>query len=142
MMADQLLKQLDDAWTRWLTVLDQIDPARRDEKVLDDNWSVKDLVAHNLFWDAEVLTDIQRWLHGLPPISNDWQRMNDENYAAHRNRPYDLLRVEMHLVHQTVRDAVEALPGDLEPDFIERIAADTWDHYDDHTQQIEVRLRK
>jgi hypothetical protein len=141
-VAGQLLKQLDDAWTRWLTVLDSVDPARRDEKVLDDNWSIKDLVAHNLFWDAEVLTDIQRWQHGLPPVSNDWQRMNDENHAAHRDRPYDLLRVEMLLVHQTVRDAVAALPDELPADFVEQIAVDTWDHYDDHTQQIEAWLKK
>ena len=51
----------------------------RDEKVLDDNWSIKDLIAHALFWDAEVLTDIERWQHGRPPVSNHWQRMNDEN---------------------------------------------------------------
>jgi hypothetical protein len=75
-------------------------------------------------------------------MSNDWQRMNDENHAAHRNRPYDLLRVEMHLVHQTVRDAIAQLPADIPEELIERVAVDTWDHYDDHTQQIEGWLAK
>ena len=105
-MAERWIELLDSAWARWLEALDQVDPARRDEKVLDDNWSIKDLIAHALFWDAEVLTDIQRWQHGRPPVSNDWQRMNDENHVAHRVRPHDLIRVEMHLVHQTVRDAI------------------------------------
>lgn len=139
-MSARLLKQLDDAWTRWLAVLDRVDPAKRGEKVLDDNWSVKDLVAHNLFWDAEVLTDIQRWQLGLPAVANDWQRMNDENHAAHRNRPYDLLRVDMHLVHETVREAIARLPDDLPDAVIGQIAVDTWDHYDDHRQQIEAWL--
>ena len=141
-MSQKWLDLLDAAWTRWLKALDQVDPSRRDEKVLDDNWSVKDLVAHNLFWDAEVLTDIQRWQLGLPEISNDWQRMNDENYAAHRDRPWDLLRVEMHFVHENVRQAIAGLPADLPHAIIDRIAVDTWDHYDDHTQQIEVWLAK
>jgi len=141
-MAERWLELLDSAWARWLEALDLVDPFRRDEKVLDDNWSIKDLVAHTTFWDAEVLTDIQRWRHGRPPVSNDWQRMNDENYAAHRDRPYDLIRVEMHLVHQIVRDAIAQLPADLPAELIERIAVDTWDHYDEHTQQIEAWLAK
>jgi hypothetical protein len=141
-MASHLLSQLDEAWRRWLAVLDQVDPVRRDDKVLDDNWSVKDLVAHNLFWDAEVLTDIQRWRLDLPVVNNDWQGMNDLNNAAHRDRPYELLRVEMHLVHQTVRDAIATLPDELPAEFVEQIAVDTWDHYDDHTQQIEAWLKK
>lgn len=141
-MATRLLTQLDEAWTRWLNVLDRLDPARRDEKVLDDNWSVKDLVAHVFFWDAEVLTDIQRWQSDLLPVTNDWQAMNDQNQAAHRDRSYDLLRVEMHLIHQTVRDAIGALPDDVPAKVIEGIAVDTWDHYDDHTKQIEAWLRE
>lgn len=141
-MAARLLKQLDDAWTRWLAVLDRVQTAQRDEKVLDDNWSVKDLVDHTRFWDAEVLTDIQRWQLGLPPVSNDWQAMNDQNRAAHHEQPYDLVRVEMHLVHQTVRDAIERLPDDLPDTFVEQIAVDTWDHYDDHAKQIEAWLEK
>ena len=141
-MAVRWLELLDSAWTRWLEALDRVDPPRRDEKVLDDNWSIKDLVAHALFWDAEVLTDIQRWQHDRPLVSNDWQRMNDENHAAHKDRPYDLLRVEMHLVHQTVRDAIMQLPADIPEELIERIAVDTWDHYDEHAQQIEAWLTR
>jgi hypothetical protein len=141
-MAAGLLKQLDDAWIRWLAVLDRVDAARRDEKLLDNNWSVKDLVAHTLFWDAEVLTDLQRWQHGLVPVTNDWQAMNDQNHAARRDRPYDLLRVEMHFIHQAVRDAIHALPDNVPPELIEGIAVDTWDHYDDHAKQIDAWLKK
>jgi hypothetical protein len=139
-MADRWLELLDSAWTRWLEALDAVDPARRDEKMLDDNWSVKDLVAHIRFWDAECLTDIQRWRSGLSGVTNDWQGMNDQNHAAHRDRPYDLLRVDMHLVHEVVRGAVAGLPDDLPDELIERIADDAWDHYDGHTQQIRAWL--
>jgi hypothetical protein len=139
-MADRWLELLDSAWTRWLEALDAVDPARRDEKVLDDNWSVKDLVAHTLFWDAESLTDIHRWRSGLPGVTNDWQGMNDENHAAHKDRPYDLLRVEMHMMHEVVRNTIADLPDELADELIERIADDTWDHYDDHTQQIRAWL--
>jgi hypothetical protein len=139
-MADRWLELLDSAWTRWLEALDAVDPARRNELVLDDNWSVKDLVGHTLFWDAESLTDIQRWRSGLSGVTNDWQAMNDQNHVAHKDRPYDLLRVEMHLVHEVVRNTVASLPDDLPDELIERIADDTWDHYDDHTQQIRARL--
>ena len=50
--------------------------------------------------------------------------------------------VEMHLVHQTVRDAIAQLPADLPDELIERIAVDTWDHYDEHTRQIKTWLAK
>lgn len=141
-MSNAWIERLDTAWMRWLSTLDRVEAERRDEKVLDDNWSVKDLVAHNTFWDAEVLTDIQRWQHGLPEITNDWQRMNDENYAAHRDRPWDLLRVEMHFIHEVVRETIAKLPDELPGALVERIAVDTWDHYDDHTRQIETWLAR
>jgi hypothetical protein len=139
-MAEQLLETLDAAWTRWLIALDKVEPGRIDERLLDGNWSVKDLIAHNLFWDAEVLTDIQRWRSGLAPVTNDWQVMNDTNHAVQKERDPVLLRVEMHLVHETVRGAIADLPDSLPAEMIERIAVDTWEHYDDHTAQIETWL--
>jgi hypothetical protein len=141
-VANDLLARLDAAWLRWLTVLDRVDPARRDEKLLDDNWSITDLLAHTRFWDAEVLSDIDRWRHGMPALKNNWQQMNDDDHAANQTRPYDLVRVEMHLVHETVRQAIGSLPEDLPDEFVEQIAVDTWDHYDDHTAQIEAWLSR
>jgi hypothetical protein len=141
-VADNLLERLDTAWARWLLLLDRVERGRRDEKVLDENWSVKDLLAHTLFWDAEVLSDIDRWRHGAPALHNDWQRMNDDNHAAHRDRPYELIRVEMHMVHEAVRQAISRLPDNLPDEFVEQIAVDTWDHYDDHSTQIEDWLAR
>jgi hypothetical protein len=141
-MAERWLELLDSAWSRWLEALDAVDPARRDEKVLDDNWYVKDLVAHTMFWDAEMVTDLQRWRSGLEWVANDWQGMNDQNHAAHKDRPYSLLRVEMHFIHEVVRNAIAQLPDVVPEELIEGIAGDTWDHYDDHARQIQAWLAR
>jgi hypothetical protein len=141
-MVNRWVETLDEAWRSWLTALDRVDPARRDERVVCGHWSVKDLVGHIALWDAETLTDIQRWHLDLEPIRNDWQRINDDDHARKLHTPYDLLRIEMHLVHQTLRDAVAQLPDDLPAGIVEQIADDAWEHYDLHRSDIETWLKK
>ena len=136
----EVVDKIDSAWRSWLETLDRVDPVRRDERVVCGHWSVKDLVGHIALWDAETLTDIQRWQLGLEPIKNDWQRINDDDSARKLHRPYDLLRIEMHLVHQTLRDAVAQLPNDLPASVVEQIADDAWEHYDLHRGDIETLL--
>jgi hypothetical protein len=135
-MGEALAARLDAAWAEWLRALDLVDPSLRADRHVCGHWTVKDLVGHMALWDAEVLTDIQRWELGLPWFSNDWQQMNDHDHAAKRDRPYDLLRVEMYLVHETTRAALLRLPDEIPPELAERIGVDTWDHYPEHTGQV------
>jgi hypothetical protein len=46
----------------------------------------------------------------------------------------------MHLVHQTLRDAIAQLPDDLPAGIVEQIADDAWEHYDLHRSDIETWL--
>ena len=135
-MGEALAARLDAAWTDWLRALDLVDPDRRANTPVCGHWSVKDLAGHVPLWDAEVLGDIQRWELGLPWFSNDWQRMNDDDHVAKREQPYDLLRVEMYLVHEATRAALLRLSDEIPPELEERIGVDTWDHYPEHTEQV------
>lgn len=141
-MSSPWLEKLDTAWRTWLETLDRVAPARREERVVCGHWSVKGLVGHIALWDAEALTDIQRWQLGLDRVWNDWQRINDDDHARRLHVPYDLLRIEMHLVHQTLRDAIAQLPDDLPAETVEMIADDAWEHYDCHRADIETWLNR
>lgn len=135
-MGSSLTNLIDQAWKDWLCALDLVPVERYAETGVCGPWSVKDLVGHMALWDKEVLTDIQRWLLGLPFQSNDWQTMNDDDHAAKANSPFDLLRVEMYSAHQIVRDVLAGMSDDLPNEMLERIAVDTWDHYPEHTGHI------
>ena len=135
-MGTKLIQLLDSAWLEWLAARDRVPRDRVAEPGVCGHWSVKDLVGHIPLWDAEVLTDIQRWQLGLPYLTNDWQQMNDDDHAAKLDRPYDLLRVEMYGAHAVTRQAISELPDDLESEDLYRVAVDTWDHYPEHTQEL------
>jgi hypothetical protein len=128
--------KIDAAWKAWLVALDRVDPTRREEEGVCGYWSVKDLIAHLALCDRVVAEHIQRWQLGLPRYMHAVDAENQANYLATHDRDYDLLRIEMHAAHQLARQAILAIEGEPDDDIRERIAAETWDHYPEHTRQV------
>ncbi len=108
-------------------------------------WTTKDLMGHVAVWDAVAIDKIREIHEGVP-----WQRIatderNAREAAARADQPLDAQRAEMQMTHQRLLSAlaaVEHLPADTLAQIGDAIAEDTWDHYADHTAELERWLER
>ena len=137
---EHTIERIESTWRDWLMALEGVDPARRTEPGVCGYWSVKDIMAHISLWENEIHEHIQRWRLRLPKSDLDIDQMNAAIVAENRERPYALVRVNMHRAHHDAMAAILAIERELDDDIRERIACETWDHYPEHTEQIRTWL--
>ncbi len=120
--------------------------------VLDDGWSVKDLLAHIAAWEARCASWLEAVARGGTPERPEVQNVDASNardYAAARQRPLGDVLAASRAAHATMLRAVEALSeADLADET--RFGWPAWqmassnsdEHYREHIQQIEAWLRR
>ncbi|MBI3159487.1 MAG: DinB family protein [Chloroflexi bacterium] len=60
-----------------------------------DDWSVKDLMGHILWWEGYAMTRVMLMqAGGVVPALDDFNALNAQVFAAHRDLPLDFLRRE------------------------------------------------
>ena len=135
---DETRRRIDERWNGWLTALDGVPADRLSEPGACEDWSVKDLIGHVAYWDADALADIARITTGGQRQPQDVDARNESAAAANADRSVEDLRSAMERTHQAVLDALRGLaPGDPRIRQICReIAEDTWQHYAEHIAQV------
>ncbi|HET7055360.1 MAG TPA: hypothetical protein VFI12_02795 [Thermomicrobiales bacterium] len=131
-----ILDRIDATWRDWMLALEAVDPARREESGVCGYWSVKDIMAHIALWENEIEEHLQRWALGLPKADVDVDAMNAAVVAENKDRPYPLVRIDMHRAHHAAITAIRGITSELDDDVRDRIACETWDHFPEHTEQI------
>ena len=152
----KVVQAIEQGWAEWEAILADVDRERMEQPGVVSNWSVKDLVAHNMWNEREMLTMVCD--HALLPTETDrlWMMSNDERneelYQLYKDRPLDELLEEDRRVHRQLMEAMEALddadmvdpsrfpgmPGDWVP--WEIIAGCTFKHYPEHIRSIRAWL--
>ncbi len=108
-------------------------------------WSVKDVVAHLIFWERRMLEHVPKLLAGFqfPPMELD--ALNAQVYAENRDRPPDDLLAEFGDLFPAVIVGVEALSdadlarrvGALDGAALWQYVADnTCGHYEEHLPDL------
>ena len=135
---DETLRRIAASWGRWLESFAGIADDRLSEPGACDGWSVKDLIGHVAYWDADALADIERIMTGGSWQPQDVDARNAAAATANANRGLNELRTEMVRLHDAVVVALRGLaPDDPRTRQICReIAEDTWQHYDEHTAHV------
>ena len=78
-------------------------------------WSVKDILAHLVSWEAELVTALsrplsQRYAHAPDIVRiDDIDEWNDEQYHMNARRPLDIIRQDFEGVHKHLLRAIEDL---------------------------------
>jgi DinB superfamily len=128
----EMLAQIDTAWIEWLESLEGLTDDQLSQANAAGEWSCKDLMNHVAFWDGQAASETKRRSQGAPPRKNDWQKMNDDDAAANRDRSPSESRARMLASHQQLIDLLEELR-----DFDESwVNDDTWNHYPEHAVDI------
>ncbi len=124
-----------------------------------DNWSIKDILIHLTFWEAELIKLLWQTSQGQKPTSAHFgastvDELNERWYLENRARPFERVLADFQGIRkQTLRRIETFKESDLknprrfrwlqDQPLWEWIAADSFEHEEEHAEQIRVwRERK
>jgi hypothetical protein len=100
------------------------------------NWSIKDLLGHIAFWESRAVAAVSRTIRGEPdpeqPADYDFEPINQEQHGIRAGWSIEAIRKEMYDTHAELMALLHKMPG-IDP---QRIDGNTFDHYDEHAQEI------
>jgi hypothetical protein len=140
----QLLKQLDKAWTAIKESYAGLSDAQLTEPGVVDDWSVKDILAHVTTWEEEALKYLPLIIQGSRPprysvkyggIDAFNAQMTEQKRALSLS---DVLR-QLDDTHHRLIAYVQSAPEEQftrETPFRHRLRLDTYSHYPLHTRMI------
>ena len=117
MTKSELLDWLQKEYQQWEVFLDQIGAVRMDQPGVNDNWSMKDIVAHLTGWNRWLVARLHAAQRGEPKPPPPWpahlqtdDEINAWIYETHHGRSVDEVLEESHQVFQQLLTAIEGLP--------------------------------
>lgn len=152
----ELLAQIEAQHVRLVALVNTFSPERRLQPLVD-KLTLKDLIAHITDWETYMLHRIRSAQLGetlpLRVPDGDFDRVNAEIYAAHKDRDWadvwqDFTRTyeevvaelrtlsESDLFDPARAEAVVGIPGDTAASFI---VSNSSNHYWEHANEIETR---
>ncbi len=127
---------------------------------VENDWSVKDILAHISDWERRMLQWIEESLRGEVPQRpadgmtwDDLDRLNEQIYLLNKDKALSEVLADFHGSYQQSLQAVEAM---TEEDLIDpqrfgwrggepmwhMVAANTWEHYQEHGESISKWLKE
>lgn len=132
---------------------------RLDTPVLDDGWSVKDVLAHINVWERRIVRAIEAGSRGgrvdwpEPGISlsdhGALDALNARDFESHRSDALDAVITESQASFDALIECVDGLPDDVvmrapswrpQIPLFRMIGANAWEHYREHIDQIDAWL--
>jgi hypothetical protein len=141
------------------SVLVKLDEEQMTRPGFENNWSVKDIMAHITDWERRMVSWIEESLRGEVPQRpapgmawDDLDRLNEQTYELNKGRALSDVLADFHRSHEQVWQAVESM---TEEDLVDpqrfawregdpmwhMVAANTWEHYREHKEPIENWLK-
>jgi hypothetical protein len=144
MNRQQLLKQLDKAWTAFKESYAGLSDTQLMEPGVTGHWSVKDIIAHVTWWEEEALKHLPFILTGGRPPRYSIQYGGIDAFNAQMTEQKrdlslsDVLR-QLDETHRQLIDYVQSAPEvqfTWETRFRRRLRLDTYSHYPKHAEAI------
>jgi len=135
-------------------LLAQLSAEQMCQTALENQWSIKDVLAHIATWERRCAGWIQAGLHGERPDKPEkgytWEeidKLNQKTYLENRGRSLDDVQSDSRLAYQDLLEQVQALSEDdiTNPQrfpwtdghgLVPYIAANSYEHYQEHFEQI------
>lgn len=145
---DTTLKTLDDEYRNFQTAIEGLDEQQFALPFLD-GWDVRDIVAHVLGWEDEMIPALDRIARGERPVPEGVDYSNGDEWnagfsgALHAISPQTVL-AKWRQTHMNFVRAAQSVPGDRygvkedgKPNTINRLLETTgYGHYREHIAQI------
>jgi len=139
-----LLDKLDKAWAELRDSYAGLPEAHLTESGVNDDWSVKDNLAHVTTWEEEALKYLPLIVQGGKPPRYSVQYRGIDAFNARRTeakRGLSLSEVlaQMDAIHRRLVDYLQSVPEEQftrDTPFRHRLRLDTYSHYPIHTRAI------
>jgi Protein of unknown function (DUF1706) len=144
MSRQQVLKQLDKAWTAFKESYAGLSDSQLSEPGVTGYWSVKDMIAHVTWWEEEALKHLPLIIKGGRPPRYSIQYGGIDAFNAQMTEQTrslslsDVLR-QLDETHRRLIDYVQSVPEEpftQETRFRRRLRLDTYSHYPKHAKAI------
>ena len=140
----QLLKQLEKAWSAIKESYAGLSDSQLTEPGVMGNWSVKDILAHVSTWEEEALTHLPLILEGGTPPRYSVRYGGIDAFNARMMEQKERLslsvvRRQLDGTHRRLIDFLQRAPEDQlsrETRFRRRLRLDTYGHYPQHAGAI------
>ena len=144
MNRQQLLKQLDKAWTAFKESYAGLSDSQLTEPGVTGHWSVKDIIAHVTWWEEEALQHLPLILTGGRPLRYSIQyggidAFNAQMTAQKRGLSLSDVLGQRDATHRRLIAYVQSAPEEQftrETRFRRRLRLDTYSHYPKHAKAI------
>jgi hypothetical protein len=144
MNRQQLLKQLDKAWTVFKESYAGLSDSQLTEPGVTGHWSVKDIVAHVTWWEEEALQHLPLILTGGRPPRYSIKyggidAFNAQMTEQKRGLSLSAILRQQEETHRRLIDYVQSAPEEQftrETRFRRRLRLDTYSHYPKHAMAI------
>ncbi len=154
-----ILKEMSTSYAALEEILTSLDKTQYFTEGVIPGWSIKDILAHIASWQHRLL----RWLNAAarneePDISGpnnveEMDALNAQFYQENKHLPLDEVLIDFRITHQQILSIAQAIPEEdlLNPNRFswtqgkplwKSIAGDTYEHYQEHIEQIQEWLVK
>lgn len=157
--AAALRERVAQSYADLSSAADALSAAQIERPGAQDDWSVKDILAHVSFWHNRLAALLEAVLSGTAPtplsepgedIAATVDRVNAAHYAATKDLPAGTVRADLEHSYARVaatlarlRDADLADTGALSTllggSVLELIAGDTYGHYEEHLPALQAQ---
>ena len=144
MKKQQLLNKFERAWATFKESYAGLTQAQLVQPGVTGDWSVRDILAHVTWWEAEALKYLPNILQGgRPPRYADLyggiDAFNAQMTERKRRLKLSEVRYQLDKTHTRLIEYLQSAPEEQfasETRFRHRLRLDTYSHYPIHTQAI------
>ncbi|MBT3390427.1 MAG: ClbS/DfsB family four-helix bundle protein [Chloroflexi bacterium] len=154
----ELLETIQQHWNELNELLAELSEEQMLDPTVQDNWSIKDILAHIATWEELATDRLTAGLSGTPanyPIMKSWDDINaynTERYIVNQNRPLEKVLEEIHRIHEEYIAQIEKLDDDFiagpmpfewakDTSVHTLISANAHWHYTEHIEAIEKWMK-
>lgn len=135
----KLCENLSSVEEEFVQVIDSFNAKVRDQKIAEGSWSVKDILAHIVGWEDEVLKQFKVFLVN-PDVDDtyDIDSFNESSVSSRKNKTWNEIIEELKSAQKELLAFISTLSQkdiDAEDRFSEWVEV-LIDHYKHHTRQL------
>ena len=158
MQKDELVHALEQSRSDFLKSIAGLSDEQLNQPGACGQWSVKDVLAHLMMWEAETIKCLYQTRHGMTPTTVHTRAINDDDqnavwYRLTKDRPYDLVWQDFDAIRAQTIQRVEDFsseeiftPGRFAwlkgKPLLKVIQVSILDHENEHREGIETWRKK
>ncbi len=136
----KLCENLSSVEEEFIQVIDSLNTTLRDQKLAEGSWSTKDILAHIVGWEDEVLKQFKAFLVN-PDVDDtyDIDSFNESSVSSRKNKTWNEIIEELKSTQEELSAFISTLSQkdiDAEDRFSEWVEV-LIDHYKHHMSQLQ-----